>query len=193
MMKFKKMLLLVVIKLAVTSNLLAQIKVSEYQFGYFSPYFTNNGASIGIAFDASNSYKDSLSKTNNFTWQYLSELKYFFQPNTSNNVMVNPEIVLKFKQADTQLFVSSSFGVGYLLSFQKQEGALNLATGTLDYDTQTINYFLPNLNIAFGLTPKKYIGFYVKTSYGAKLSLRNTNAAFIGFSTGLIFKLKSNG
>jgi hypothetical protein len=66
-----------------------------------------------------------------------------------------------------------------------------LGTGETDYRYDAFNYFLPNLNIGLGVDPKKRFGFYLKATYGRKLSTQHANAAFLGISTGLILKFNS--
>jgi hypothetical protein len=65
---------------------------------------------------------------------------------------------------------------------------LNLGTGEIDYRYDALNYFLPNINLGLGLEPKKHLGFYLKATYGRKISVHNANAAFVGVSAGIILK-----
>lgn len=185
----KYSLLYVVIGL-ISSAVVAQNSHKEWQVGYFAPYISNMGGSVGYAFNLKELGKDSNEqKKSNQRLQLLTQLGYFTQNNVAHNLLFNPELVYRWNKLDKRFFLTSSVGTGYLLAFQKQNGTLNLGTGEIDYRYKTLNYFLPTLNIGLGVDPKKHIGFYFKATYGRKLSVHNTNAAFLGISTGLIIKL----
>lgn len=188
---FKAQLILVIFSCHSTKSLLAQERNIEWQVGYFVPYFSNNGGTLGCAIDlkifGENSNESGKSKK---SLQLLQQLGYFAQTNVSHNVLLNPELVYRWNKLDKRFFLSSSVGAGYLLAFQRQDGTLNLATGETDYRYDNLNYFLPTINLGLGVDPKKHLGFFFKASYGRKLSTQNENAAFVGLSTGLIFKFK---
>lgn len=167
-----------------------QSKENEWQLGYFTPYFTNLGSTVGYAFDLKVSAKKEELK-NQQRLRLLTQLGYFAQTNVSQSLLFNPELVYKWNRLDKRFFLTSSVGAGYLLSFQRNDGTLNLATGKTEYGSEAVSYFLPNLNLGFGVDPKKHLGFYFKATYGAKLSPQHANAAFFGIATGLIFKFNS--
>ncbi len=181
-----------------SSSVLAQNNNEEWQVGYFAPYISNMGGTVGYAFDLKelrdNSTEQRKSKQR---LQILTQLGYFAQTNVftqtnvSHNLLLNPELVYRWNKSDKRFFLTSSVGAGYLLAFQRQDGSLNLGTGEIDYRYQTLNYFLPTLNIGFGVDPKKRLGFYFKTTYGRKFSTQNANAGFFAISTGLILKFNS--
>ena len=167
----------------------AQKKNGEWQFGYFAPYLTHVGGTAAFAFDLNVLGGDSnvKSKSEHFL-QISSQLGYFTQSKVSQNILLNPELVYRWKKSGKRFFLSSSVGTGYLLSFQRQDGVLNLGTGEIDYRYDALNYFLPNINLGLGLEPKKHLGFYLKATYGRKISVHNANAAFVGVSAGIILK-----
>jgi hypothetical protein len=169
------------------SHAIAQKKAIEWQVGYIAPYLVNVGGTTGVAIDIN----DFNNKKYCHRLQFLSQLGYFSQFNIAHNLLVNPEIVYKLNRTGKRLFLSSSFGFGYLLSFQKQDGTLNLGTGEIDYRYEALNYFLPTLNIGLGVDPKKHLGFYFKTTYGRKLSTQNANASFFAISAGLVLMFNS--
>ncbi len=187
MKKFKTSLLFLVALFISCSHLLAQKKAMEWQVGYTAPYLVNAGGNAGVAIDISTFNKPK----SNHRLQVLSQLSYFSQFNIAHNLLVNPEIVYKWNRTSKRFYLSSSFGFGYLLSFQKQDGTLNLATGETDYRYDALHYFLPNFNLGFGIDPKKRLGFYFKATYGKKYGSKNISSGFAGVSTGLIIKFNS--
>lgn len=189
---YKAHLVLAIFTSLATSAIVAQERNIEWQVGYFAPYISNMGGTLGYAFDlkelGDNSTEIRKSKQR---LQLLTQLGYFTQINVSHNLLLNPELVYKWNKSDKRFFITSSVGVGYLHSFQKQDGTLNIGTGEIDYKYEALNYFLPSLNIGLGVDPKKHLGFYFKATYGRKLSVQNANAAFLGLSTGFILKFNS--
>jgi hypothetical protein len=189
---FNTRFILAAFLLYVPYSVVAQKRINEWQLGYLAPYLTNTGVTAGWAFDLKEFGKNSIEQRKTVNrLQLLTQLGYFTQINVSKNIFLNPEMVYKWKKLDKRFFLTSSFGAGYLRSFQRQDGTLNLATGELDYRNEILNYFLPNLNVGFGLDAKKHLGFYLKSTYGRKVSMQNANAAFWAISTGLIVKINS--
>jgi hypothetical protein len=186
-------ILIAVFILSMGHHTAAQKKAMEWQVGYFAPYVSNIGGTVGYAYEfkkwEASSSKGSKSENR---IQLLTQLSYFSQLNVSSNVLLNPEIVYSWNHADKRFFLSSSIGTGYLISFQKQGGALNLATGATEYRHDTLNYFLPNINLGSGFALTKSIGFFFKATYGRKLSTENANSAFLGLTAGLILTFKSS-
>lgn len=181
--------LLFVFTCLVSFSVVAQKKEVEWQVGYFAPYLSNVGGTVGCAFDLKELGENSKEqRKNKQRLQLLTQLGYFAQTNVSQNILLNPELVYRWNKLDKRFFLTSSVGTAYLLTFQRQEGSLNLGTGETDYRSEVLNYFLPTLNIGFGVAPKNSLGFYFKTTYGRKLSSQNANAGFVGISTGLILK-----
>lgn len=163
---------------------------NEWQVGYFAPYISHMGGSVGYAFDLKVSAKREESKGQQ-RLRLLTQLGYFAQPNVSQSLLLNPELVYKWNKLDKRFFLTSSVGTGYLLTFQRQDGSLNLASGITEYRSEAVNYFLPNLNLGFGVDPKKHLGFYLKATYGTKLNANHANAAFFGIAAGLILKFNA--
>jgi hypothetical protein len=192
MKSLRAYILLSIFTCLVSSSVVSQRSDFEWQVGYFNPYLTNMGGIFGCAFDlkelGENSKEQRKSKQK---LQLSTQLGYFTQTNVSQNILLNPELVYKWNKIDKRFFLSSSVGAGYLLAFQRQDGTLNLGTGETDYRYEALSYFLPTLNIGFGVDPKKHLGFYFKTSYGRKFNTQNANAGFLAISTGLILKFDS--
>lgn len=170
----------------------AQKKTSEWQVGYYAPYLSNMGGTVGFAFDLKESGQNSTERKKSIhRFQLLTQLGYFSQLKTSNNIILNQEMVYRWNKKDKRFFLTSSIGAGYLLSIQRQDGTLNLGTGEISYRNDAFNYFLPNVNLGLGTNHKKHFGFYLKATYGRKLSSQSPGTAFMGISTGLILKFNS--
>jgi hypothetical protein len=174
------------------SAVLGQNSNKQWQVGYFTPYFSDRGVTVGYAFDLKELRDDSAEqRKSNHRLQILAQLGYYSQANLSNNILLNPELVYRWNKIDKRFFLTSSVGTGYLFTLQRQEGSLNLATGETDYRNDALNYFLPTLNMGLGVDPKKNVGFYFKTTYGKKFSKQNANKGIFAISTGLILKFNS--
>lgn len=171
--------------LLMTGTVIAQKQGSEWQLGYFAPYITHIGGTMGYSFDL----KNSAQKRQHL--QLLTSISYFSQIRVSNHIFLNPEVTYRWHTTGKRFFLSAAIAPGYLLSFQKQEGTLNLATGEIDYRYDVVNSFVPNLNAGLGIEPKKSIGFYVKASYGRRFNPESIQAAFMALSAGFIFKLNA--
>ncbi len=171
----------------VSSSVVAQKRDVEWLVGYFAPYLSNVGGTVGCTFDLKELGRDSKKQK----LQLSTQLSYFAQADVSQNLLLNSELVYRWNKQNQRFFLTYSLGAGYLLSFQRQEGTLNLGTGEIDYRNETLHYFLPTLNMGLGVAPKKCLGFYTKATYGRKLSTQNANAAFLGITIGLILKIKT--
>ena len=83
-----------------------------------------------------------------------------------------------------------SIGAGYLLARQKQGGTVNLGTGEIEDDVESLHYFLPTVNAGFRLIPKKKVGYYFKLFYGRKITGQQEDSVFFGLETGVNFNIK---
>lgn len=161
----------------------------QLHIGYFAPYLTHIGGTLGYTFDVKKLKDNPLEpRKSNHRFQFATQISYSIQRSVSQNLFFHPELVYRWNRFDKRFFLSSSIGTGYLLSFQKQNGSLNLGTGQIDYRYEAINYFLPTLNLGFGLDPKTHFGFYFRTNFGNMLSVQNARSTFFGISSGVIVK-----
>ncbi|MDP5170343.1 MAG: hypothetical protein NWR72_08850 [Bacteroidia bacterium] len=192
MLLFKAHFILSIFTFLATNSALSQERDIEWQVAYFAPYLSNIGGSLGRTFTLKELGENAKERRKSQQrLQLLTQCSYFTQSNVSQNLVLNPELVYRLNKSDKRFFFTSSVGAGYLLAFQRQDGSLNLGTGEIDYRYDAINYFLPSLNIGLGIDPKKYLGLFIKATYGGKLSVQNTNAAFFAISTGLMLRLHS--
>lgn len=170
----------------------AQAPSNEWQLAYFSPFASGLGGLFGFAFGIKEWEGASTTKKKHVhALQLLNQLGYYTQANVSHNLIFNPELVYRWNKTENPFFLSTSIGGAYLLSFQRQLGTLNMATGETDYRHQEISYFLPNVNASLGYIVKKHVGFSLKATFGQKLNNKNAHAAFVGLSATLTIRFKA--
>lgn len=176
--------------LLLISNLFGQQTQNTLQVGYFGPYFTNMGGSVGYAFTVKTwetTPTDKRNKTHSL--QLLPQIAYYHQPRTAHNILFNQEVLYKWQKQDKRFYLFSSVGAGYILTIKRLDGTLNLGTGEIDYRYKQLHSFVPNISLGFGVAPRKAIGFFFKAYYGRQLRFGAVNTAFIGFSTGILINL----
>jgi hypothetical protein len=186
-----KTLLGLIITLLLGGNLFAQKADNALLAGYFGPYFTNVGGTVGYAFTLKTWEKTSANKrSKRHSLQLLPQVGYYHQPRVSHNVLFNPEVSYQWQKLDKRFCLLAAVGTAYQLTFKKEDGILNLGTGDIDYKYKQLHSFVPNISLGFGVTPRKAIGFYFKAYYGRQLRFDAVNTAFIGLSTGILINLK---
>lgn len=186
-----RLILIVILALILNEKVVAQNKERLLQIGYLAPYISNLGCTIGLSNELKNWSNNSDSEQGNLHQIQISpQLSYFSQLNVAHNFFLNPEIGYKWSRFNKQFYLSTSVGTGYLLQLRRIDGVLDLATGKINYRSEAINYFLPNLNFELGFNPRKNIGFYFKTTYGRKMGFKQANSAYLALSTGILVKIK---
>ena len=191
MIVLERYILVSVLTLILFHSGLSQTRQSEWHIGYYAPYLTHVGAMAGMAFDIKAWSTLSETPKREQRLQILTQWGYFRQIHVSDNIILNPEMVYRWNKKGDRFFVNSSIGTGYILSFQRQEGTLNLGTGESTNSYESIHYFVPTLSAGIGIDPKKYPGFYIKASFGRKLSVQNAPDAFMSLATGVIYRFTS--
>ncbi len=175
------------------SATMAQDKAIPIDIGYFAPYVLQVGGKIGTSFELKNwKPQDETEKQIIHSLSISPQIGYFFNPNIQRNFLINTELVYKRKKSPTKIYPTASIGLGYMLGVQQQDGAVNLATGKIEKNTKSINYFVPTLNIGFAKDPKKILGYYFKASYGRRISTEVEDSALFGLELGLRINLKLN-
>lgn len=168
----------------------AQRGSDEWQVGYYSPYVTNVGGSLGYLHGLREWQPDSLrGRRSTHRIALESQVAYFAQPGVAHNVLLNPGVEYRWQGA-SRFFLSASVSTGYLLILQRQEGSVNLASGEVTYTNRSIHSFLPSISAGCGVEPKKVLGFYFKVFYGRQIG-QEEGVGFLGLSTGLTIRMKS--
>lgn len=172
----------------------AQVKGQEKDMvltaGYFAPYGIQFGAKVG----ASVNWKswEAEAKGDRQRIQRLNinpQLSYFVFPNVQRNILTNVELVYQTNRSDKRFRPMASVGLGYLLAWQRQDGTVNLSNGDITFNSETLHYFAPTLNIGFDVIPKKQIGYYLKGFYGRKFTSQEGNTALFGLELGLTYTI----
>ena len=168
---------------------MGQANSNTLSIGYYAPYGIQFGAKLGASFTLKNWDKESeSSRVSKLSVQ--PQISYFVFPDVQHNVLLNNEIVYSLHKVDKRFFPMVSVGTGYLLAIQNTDGSVNLATGDISNNTETLHYFLPTFNLGFGIAPKKSIGFYTKAFYGHKIGSISENEAFFGIDLGILIQLQ---
>ena len=162
-----------------------------WRTGYFAPYLLNIGGTAGLSIGLKDWVGNTDKRPGDHRIQLLTQLNYFTQLNVSNHLLINPEIEYRWNKTGKRIFLSTSIGAGYMLSFLRKEGKLNLATGEIDYRHEASSHFVPNLNFGLGLEPRKVIGCFLKATYGFKWGTSDASEGFVGLSSGIIIKPKN--
>jgi hypothetical protein len=171
----------------------AQTRGAGFELGYIAPYFTNAGFSTSYLFGLKKQALSSHPADDKQRSIYFSlGMSYFAQQHVSRQVLVLPEMVFASIHPGRKWSVLPSLGVGYLLSFQKQEASLNLANGQMDYRYQTIHSVLPEIQVALLYQYKSCLGIFLRGFYGRKLSSTVPHTAFFGLSAGMRFTIQNN-
>jgi hypothetical protein len=168
----------------------AQGTPGEWHVGYFSPFLTNVGISLGYEHELRKWQPDSLSgRKSTHRIGFASQVGYFHQFGVAHNVLLNPGVSYRWR-GRSRFFLSTAIGTGYLLSLQRQDGSVNLATGDVSYRSLPLSYFLPNVSVGCGVEPKRVLGFYFNVFYGRQIS-QDDGVGFLGLSTGVIVLMRS--
>ncbi len=168
----------------------AQRGSDEWQVGYYSPFLTNVGGSLSYLHGLREWKPDSLNgRKSTHCIRLESQVAYFAQPGVAHNVLLNPGVEYRWRGM-SRFFLSASVSTGYLLTLQRQEGSVNLASGEVTYTSRPVHSFLPSISAGCGVEPKKMLGFYFKVLYGRQIS-QSEGMGFLGLSTGVIITMHS--
>lgn len=156
------------------------------QIGYFAPYVTFTGFSLGYAhiFKEWNSSSDS-GEIRVHKLQFVPTVGYFNQWSVANGMLFNPEMMISRRMEKKRTYVSAHLGGGYMISAQRRGSTVDLGTGNVEYDIDWLHQFVPNLGFGFGIEPKKVIGIFTKAQYGRLIGGNRPPAAYFAVSIGL--------
>lgn len=120
------------------------------------------------------------------------QIGYFSQLGLHRNFVVETDLAFRLKKAKKRSYLSPSLGLGYINSVENIEGSVNLGSGEIDQKTENYHYFLPTINLEWGLVPKKNLGYFFKFFMGRKVGAES-DAAFFGIEIGLNFHITQKG
>ena len=165
-----------------------QQKSLPIHVSYYAPYFIQFGGKIGTTHSLKSWKAEEKLRTQEI--KLSPELAYFSNPKVQRNGMLNAIVTYTSRKDMGNLYPTYGLGLGYMLSSQRQGGAVNLGTGEIEYTNKIINHLVPTLNLGLAKDPKKKLGYYFRTFYGRKLTFGAENSAFFGAELGLNFRLK---
>ncbi|MEM6299663.1 MAG: hypothetical protein AAF740_13320, partial [Bacteroidota bacterium] len=149
---------------------------------YFTPFVTQPGIKVSTAFRLKEVKDNQLSIRPHFTWFMQSELH--------QNFILGGDISYTIRKPEKYFYLAPSVGVGYLLSIENTEGSVNLGSGDIEQERETLHYFLPTLNFELGKLPKKRLGYFFRAFWGRKMTGQEVNSAFFGAELGIIYAFK---
>ncbi len=158
--------------------------------GVYAPYTVQPGGKIGteISFKEWKTEKTCKETTyTNVKSLFVSpQIALFVRPKNHISLLINSEVGFKYIKEKRNLYTAYSIGLGYLNAFQIVTATVDLSTGELyDRIRERQGYFLPTINLEFGKTPSKKVGWYSKVSYGRKISMNMDDSAFIAVEVGI--------
>ncbi|WP_421946619.1 hypothetical protein [Phaeodactylibacter xiamenensis] len=166
------------------TTLQAQEQPPELHIGYFAPFGVQIGGSVA--------YTDVLKQPiGAHQWWWRAQAGYFAQPNVSDAVFLHPEVEYRRCRPGQYFYASSSIGSSLAYTLSKQEGTLNLASGTIDYQKEGSLYIIPRISLGIGVAPRKRLGGYLRASYGQQLGGDNGRQAFFSAAAGLAISMHS--
>lgn len=170
----------------------AQNQGPEVQVAYVAPFLSQSGGSLGAAFQVhSNDRIGRKGRTQIQSIKILPQFTYFRQREASTNFFFHPELVYKLQKQNGRSYLLASLGVGYLATFQRQEGRLDLGSGEIEYDRELLHGFFSGLNAGIGVDLRANFGLFVKATYGRAWRFGTPNTAFFGATVGAQFTLKA--
>lgn len=185
----KEIILLLLLIFSFNNELLAQNKDKILTFGYFAPYAVQVGGKLGLALEMTNWESGKAKKTKINHLEIHPQIGYFTFPNVQNNLLIQTDINYRRHQANKKLYPIAGISLAYLLSSQKVDGAVDLATGTISPQRRGLHYFVPSVHLGIRKVPKKRLGYYGKVFYGQKMSPQVEGAGFWGLELGGLFYL----
>ena len=186
-------ILIILLVLVSGYHLQAQDQGIPIQVGYYAPFGIHLGAKVGSAFTLKSwSPTEEEGRHKIHALEIQPQIGYFQYPTVQENLLVNAEIVYRNRKSDKRFYRMASIGLGYIAGFQRQGGTVDLSTGDIAHDVETLHQFAPTINLGFGKDPSGKLGYYFKVFYGGQLGGPTENAAFFGAEVGLAFWIAKN-
>lgn len=180
--------LILLIVCCTSCQLLIGQKSKTVAVAYFAPYFGQIGGKVGLAFDLK-TWQGNSAKGNMHQLKVSPQLGYFVYPNVQENLFINSELTYQINSPDKRFYPMVGLGLGYLLGRQRQDGSVDLATGTISHNREALHHLVPTLSLGLGRKTEKSVGYYFKAFFGRKITFSAEYAAFFGLELGVNFKL----
>ena len=155
---------------------------------YFGQFAIEPGLKISTEFGLNKWTTDKL-KAKNKQLFISPQLGFFVRPDNNSNLLLNADIGIKKQKEGKSGFSAFSLGLGYLHQFQISAIEVQLGDGNQSTSRESIAYFLPTINYAFGNKLGANIGWYSKIGVGQRLGGGISSSLSILFEIGLQFRL----
>ena len=168
---------------------MAQDEKLSLSIGYFAPFGVNFGGQAGVVIP----YKELRSSEKGTYRKRLllnPHVAYFARPDVERNFLINLKSGLEMRKAERKFYFFPSLGVGYLHTVRTLGGTVNLGTGDFSRQTESINAFLPTINLELGSSAWKSFGYFGNLYYGREITSGQSNAGFFGIEFGFKYHLK---
>lgn len=185
-----KQLTIVILIIAISSQLSAQNTSLPISVGYYAPYGINPGVKIGTSFqwkewggEANNKRKTLSISPQIGYWNYSS------YGNTIHNAF-NLEGHLDYKKYFTQkVYGLAAAGLSYQMELHRAGLAVDLGTGQITSSTKIIHNLVPMATFGLG-RDNDQLGYYLKGFIGQRFASTDGQNLFVGGELGLTFYLK---
>lgn len=182
---------LLVLLLLAALPLAAQVRVTGFHAGYYTPLFTQPGLVLGLSAEGrppADHTTDGRPRVHHFA--IVPQVAYFRQAPVAHHLMLQPEWTYRRQRPGKRFHWTAAAGTGYLWRQQRTEGTLDLATGNMTYRSEAQHAFVPTLHLGLGVSPERRLGFYARGFYGWTFPGGDRRAAFLGLSTGILWNRK---
>ncbi len=158
------------------------------RFSYFSPYGVNRGVKVCavVPFD----FKKNESNHILTEWNVVQQIAYFVLPDIQNNLLATLGVECKVEKKRKGIYTLYSIELGYLLSFKKYDGIVQLESGNIQNNIRLQHSIVLEITSGLGYNLINGNGLFMKLFYGRQLSLNGSDASFLGAEIGIQIHIK---
>ncbi|MDG2450511.1 MAG: hypothetical protein P8M34_12755 [Saprospiraceae bacterium] len=158
------------------------------RLSYFSPFGVNRGIKVGVVlpFDFKNNKSNQILDE----WNVVPHIAYFVLPDIQNNLLTTIGVEYGNAKKGKGFYTLYSIELGYLLSFKKYGGIVQLESGNIQNNIRLQHSFLPEITVGLGYKLINGNGLFMKLFYGRQLSIKESDASFLGAEIGIQIHIK---
>jgi len=193
----KHHILALLLVLFISDYLIAQTNKRHVpiSIGIYAPYGTQPGGNIGTHIDLKEWETEKISKEKTYINSkklfFSPQLGIFVRPKNHTSYILNVDIGYRMKRSNRRIYIAPSLGLGYILENRILGKTIDLSNGNnIDKDKELRHLLLPTLNFEISKEPKKQVGWFLKLSYGRKISSQIEDSAFTSLELGIKFNLQ---
>ncbi|MEO1054685.1 MAG: hypothetical protein AAFX87_28900 [Bacteroidota bacterium] len=158
--------------------------------GLYAPYVVQSGLRVGLSIPIKNWMSETKRQETRIHFLDITpRFGYFVESDVQRNYFLDATFEYRWLESDRKIHPKIGIGLGYMLSRQNTSGTLDLSSGDIEFDTRSLNFFVPTINIGFERNRKKFIGYYFSVFYGRKFTGQEVNSDFIGAEFGATFNM----